>query len=192
MHDSPQIIQLLTEIKSILQMSGGSKYMIAIIAASSGILGASIPAIFQYFNTKNTQQSERDKIKIQIRTEIVTKQRQEWVDSIRMSAKDLLAEFNLIFNHMKGLTEKKNLEEQSKIFFGMQQKMFLIELYLNPDNPKHESATKALHQLYEALVEFNKDHSDANEETYNQSLDDFKVKLVAVFREAWGKIKDLQ
>ena len=126
--DTPQTIQLLSEIKSAIQASAGSKYTIALIASASGILGASIPAVIQYLNNKSNQKNEQDKMTLQIKTEIVTKQRQEWINSIRTAAIDLLAEFNLVYNHVSGRTEKKDLEEQAKIWFCIQQKMLLIDL----------------------------------------------------------------
>jgi len=111
MEETKQILVALNEISSTVNGEQISAITIALIAALAAIGGSFVTALFQYLHSKRSTESEFDKLKIQLKAEIVSKQRQEWMDSIRESATNLLAEYDHVF----GLITDKTKDNQLKL-----------------------------------------------------------------------------
>ena len=98
MEGTELIISLLSDIKAQLSEGDGvSKMTIAIIAAGGALAGTLITSVFQFLNGKEAAKNERSKLDTQLKAELVSKQRQEWMDSVREKAADLLAEYDHVF-----------------------------------------------------------------------------------------------
>jgi hypothetical protein len=192
MLDSPEVVRLLTEIKRALEGGAGSKYWIAAIAAGSGILGAAIPAIFQFLNNRNTSRLEKDKFLTGIKAELIVKQRQEWINSIRNTANELIAEFNLVYNYADGTIKKPDQADFTKLYFEIRKKSYLLELYLNPNKPKQKRVVEALENINIALHIYCKDCSKENDTKYNDAHKELMNALIEVIGEAWQKIKKIE
>lgn len=188
----PAVVQLLTEIKNAIEGTAGSKYLIAIIAASSGILGASIPTIIQFFANRRLAENEKERLILQIKADVITRQRQTWIDSIRNTAKDLIAEFNKVYNLADGSAKAITKEEFDKLHFEVRQKMAYIELHLNPNKPEQKAIVDAMNSVNNALHRYAINRSEEHDAQYSQAMDKLASSLIVVFGLTWKKIKNLE
>lgn len=94
MNDSAQIIQLLSEIKTSLLESDNVTLLVAFVGMVGVVVGTLFTGLFQMISSRIAAKNEQEKLLTQIKTEVITKQRQEWMDSVRNAAKDLLAEYD--------------------------------------------------------------------------------------------------
>ncbi len=186
-----QIIQLLSEIKGSLADSGSSNLMIALVAAGGTVAGVLVGGVFQYLLQRAQSKSQAFQIKSQLKAEIISKQRQEWMESIRNAAKDIISEFDLVYN--LSLSQSKPAEEEIKtLFLSTSKSAALIELKLNPEKPSQKSVINSLYELQIHLQRHSRNLVLENDEIYDELRKKFKCCLVELFRQTWCRIKELE
>ena len=135
-----EILKNIIEIKEILS-SKSSEWMPAIFT----LLGVFVAGLWQFLNTKINLKAQNQSKELEIKTEIISKQRQQWMDQIRITSSELLSEYDVIVGDMdKNL---KTQEEHSALYKSASRKGNLIALMLNPNKKSQKHATLALLQI---------------------------------------------
>jgi hypothetical protein len=183
---SPESLTLLKEIKASISDGPYTKYIIAAFGMIGIILGQGIQLLIAKVNASH----DRDKQKIALRAEIITKQRQEWMDSIRDAATEFLVACDTIYNSK---TSPTLLSDDQKIESALKalSKVHYIELKLNKDKPLQGNSIHSMRALHNVL---NSDFKTINlfSVAYQKASSKFKDDLVAMFHETWGRIKNLE
>jgi hypothetical protein len=191
MEGTTQIIQLLSEIKGSLANAGSSNLMIALVAAGGTVAGVLVGGIFQYLLQRGQSKAQGNQLKNQLKAEIISKQRQEWMESIRSAAKDLIAEFDLIYNLVSGQMGPAK-EEIKSLFLTTSRNAALIELKLNPEKSTQKAVIDSLLELQMHLQRHTQRPTREDDAVYNELRTKFKGSLVALFRQTWFRIKKLE
>lgn len=181
-----EVVKLLNEIKIVLEGQGGLKYWPAIIGMFGVIIGALVTGSIQFRIAKINQSNDERKI----RADIVTKQRQEWMDSIRDAAVQLFLAWDIIYNAKT--TNRISDQDKDKAVLDALTNASIIRLKLNieKDTSKH---------LYQKIVNLHKlvlTGNDLPQDEYRKQYLFDKAILEGVFtelfNETWDKIKALK
>lgn len=184
---TPEAIALLREIKNAVSENPNSKYYIAIIGMAGIVIGQLIQLLIAKLNASN----EQNKQKIALKAEIITKQRQEWMDSIRQAATEFLVACDTIYNSKMApalFSDDKKVE----CALAALSKAHFIELKLNKNKKTQNNVIKSMHSLH-SILSTNSIVSDIPEfkSSYMKATVQFKDDLVALFNETWQRIKTL-
>ena len=190
MDESTQIINLLSDIKNQLGDGGISNIKVALIASGGVLAGSLLTGLFQYFNSKLSSTKEYYRIQTQLKAEIISRQRQEWMDSIREAAKDLLAEYDLVYNLISD--KSGNQAEIIKLFLSTSKNAIFIDLKLNIAKPKQKSVADSMLKLQMHLQKHDKMQSADDDDIYQKLREDFIYSLTSLFSETWQRIKTLE
>lgn len=190
MEETKQILLTLNEISSNINGEQLSAISIALIAALAAIGGSFVTALFQYLNSKRTSESELEKLKIQLKAEIISKQRQEWMDSVRESATNLLAEYDHVF----GLIQDKNdnQEKINELHLSTSRNAIFIELKLNPNKPEQKAVTDSIASMSNLFHRITLKTEENPSDSYDRLRKQYISALNTLFDETWRTIKNLE
>lgn len=191
MEETTQILLALNDIRSSVSEEQISNITIALIAALAAIAGSLVTALFQHINLKHSNKSALDKLNFQLKAEIISKQRQEWMDSVRDSAANLLAEYD----HVYGLIIDHGTDNQPRItelHLSTSRKAILIRLKLNPNKPVQKDVIDAIDSMAMLFhyASFKKDEN--HDHQYDLLRKKYLNSLNILFEETWGSIKRLE
>lgn len=191
MEETKEIISILQDIQSSLGENGTTNITIALIAASSALAGGIITSIIQYLTTKHTEKSNIDALNIRLKAELVSKQRQEWMDSVRENAANLLAEYDHVFALITDKTQN-NQDKLNELHLATARKAIYLQLKLNPKKPVQKTFIDSLEKLLMlfqyAMFKPDEDHS----KTYDDCRKSYIKNLNELFEQTWKRIKNLE
>lgn len=192
MEGTELIISLLSDIKT--QLSGGagvSKMTIAFIAAGGALAGTLITSVFQLLNARVAANNERSKLNAQLKAELVSKQRQEWMDSVREKAADLLAEYDHVFGLLTD-TMGQNQEQLNKLHLSTARNAVFIQLKLNPKKDAQKAVIDSIESLL-VLFQYVMHKPDQNHDAeYDKCRKKYIQSLNDLFSHTWQRIKRLE
>lgn len=192
MEGTELIISLLTDIKG--QLSGGdgvSKMTVAFIAAGGALAGTLITSIFQLLNANVAAKNELSKLDAQLKAELVSKQRQEWMDSLREKAADLLAEYDHVFGLLTD-AGGQNQEQLNKLHLSTARNAVFIQLKLNPEKDAQKAVIDSIESLL-MLFQYVMYKPDENHEAdYDRCRKVYIQSLNDLFSHTWQRIKRLE
>ncbi len=191
MIDSPEAIKLLTEINAALHEQGFVKYFTPIIGMLGVVVGATLTGLFQYFNNRQILRSERDKINLQIKSEIITKQRQEWMDSIRESAVEFLSNCDLVMDHIAN-SGRPNEVDYYNAYFAATKNYHLLALKLNTRKPDQKHVIDLMVEVHSCMRIPNENEIKIFKHDYNEKQENFRIALTDLFNQTWDKIKEIK
>ena len=192
MEGTELIISLFSDIKAQLSEGDGvSKMTIAIIAAGGALAGTLITSVFQFLNGKEAAKNERSKLDTQLKAELVSKQRQEWMDSVREKAADLLAEYDHVFGLLTD-SDGQNQEQLNKLHLSTARNAVFIQLKLNPNKDTQKAVIDAIESLL-MLFQYVMHKPDENHEAdYDRCRKQYIKSLNDLFSHTWQRIKRLE
>lgn len=192
MEGTELIISLLSDIKSqVADGDGFSKMAIALIAAGGALAGTLITSIFQLLNARVAAKNERLKLDAQLKAELVSKQRQEWMDSVREKAADLLAEYDHVFGLLTD-REGQNQEQLNNLHLSTARNAVFIQLKLNPNKDAQKAVIDSIESLL-LLFQYTMRRPDENHEAaYNRLRKQYIRSLNDLFSHTWQRIKRLE
>src|SRR6266852_5564755 len=94
----PEVVDALVAIKQMLDAASNEKYLVAVVGLAGVLIGALSNGLFQIISARLSSAKEHQKLQTQLRADIITKQRQEWMDSVRDVAKDLFAAYDILYH----------------------------------------------------------------------------------------------
>jgi len=162
----------------------------ALVGMTGVVVGSLVSGTFQLLGGRASAKNERAKLDSQLKAEIISKQRQQWMDSVREAAKDMLTEYDLIYSFLQ--SGKATQERINELFFSSMTKANLIELMLNPEKANQQTVVTALLSLQTVLQCHAQKPTSDNDKSYNDARNTFKSSLQTLFRETWLKIKALE
>lgn len=190
MINCPEVVDTLNAIRQMLGSTSDEKYMIAVIGLAGVLVGALSNGLFQIISARQTSEKERQKLQTQIRADVITKQRQEWMDSVRDVAKDLFAAYDILYHKHSGYPVPPDDSRQA--LYDTFAKSSLIELKLNAEKPTQKAIIDSMKKLQGIIEKMTSQNRHEFEKAYFEAKDEMKNNLVALFQETWKKIKNLQ
>ncbi len=191
MEETKEVISLLKEIKGSLRGIDISALSVALIAASSALAGTIITSIVQFLSSKTTSRNDLNKLTTQLKAELVSKQRQEWMDSIREKAADLLAEYDHVFEL---LTNKhyNNQDLLNQLHLSTSRKAIFIQLKLNPTKEPQKDVIDSIENLLLLFQSIMHDPSTSYDSDYDKCRIKYISSLNELFSNTWQRIKRLE
>lgn len=179
------ILKLLVEIKDILNTST-SNWMPALFT----LLGVFVAGFWQFLNSKINLQALSKTKELEIKSEVISKQRQQWMDQIRKTSSVFIAEYDVIVGDMG--KDKISQEEHASLYKSTNEKANLIVLMLNINKPSQKKAMKAITHMQIIVELYEREGAKVAKEKYDELRNDLTQALLVVFGEAWTKIKSLE
>ena len=179
------ILKTLVEIKDILN-TDSSGWMPALFT----LLGVFIAGFWQYLNSKINLQALSETKELEIKSEVISKQRQQWMDQIREISSGFLAEYDVIVGDLGN--DRFAQEEHDALYKSSNEKANLIVLMLNLNKPSQKKAAMAIASIQAIVKTFQENGGDAARKKYDIHRNDFTQALLVVFGETWQKIKRLE
>jgi len=179
------ILKTLVEIKELLSVQPSNW-----IPALFTLLGVFVGGFWQFCNSKINLKALSEAKELEIKSEVISKQRQQWMDQIRKTSSGFLAEYDVIvgdFSHDR-LPQGKH----DDLFKSSNEKANLIILMLNIGKPSQEKAIKAVVGIQGIVQTFKDSNSVTAHKIYNAHRNDFTQALLVIFGETWQKIKRLE
>ena len=190
MINCPEVIDTLNAIKQMLGATSNDKYMVAVVGLAGVLVGALSNGLFQIISARLASEKEHQKLHIQLRADVITKQRQEWMDSVRDVAKDLFAAYDILYHKHSGYPVPPNDSRQA--LYDTFAKSSLIELKLNAEKPTQKTIIDSMKKLQVIIEKMTAQNRHEYEKEYLETKDEMKNNMVALFQETWTKIKNLQ
>jgi 3-dehydroquinate dehydratase len=184
-----ETIKLLTEIKDGLKNSGTSVIVVATIAAAAAIIGSLVSSLIQYMNTKLNATNEKERQLTDIQVELIAKQRQEWMDSIRNIAAELIADVFLLYNEAH-LGKLQNNERQALLTRVVKNTSY-IDLKLNLKKDKQKRVSETLNAIKTEVNAYLASGDLSRSSKIISLVSEFKDALRDVFEETWQRIKKI-
>ncbi|MFA5180832.1 MAG: hypothetical protein WC405_05890 [Syntrophales bacterium] len=184
-----ETIKLLTEIKDGLKNSGTSVIVVATIAAAAAIIGSLVSSLMQYMNTKLNATNEKERQLTDIQVELIAKQRQEWMDSIRNIAAELIADVFLLYNEAH-LGKLQNNERQALLTRVVKNTSY-IDLKLNLKKDKQKRVSETLNAIKTEANAYLDSGGLSRSSKIISLVSEFKDALRDVFEETWQRIKKI-
>ncbi|WP_417552234.1 hypothetical protein [Marinomonas fungiae] len=192
MEGTELVISLLSDIKAQLgEGDGVSKMTIAFIAAGGALAGTLITSIFQLLNGKVAAENERLKLDAQLKAELISKQRQEWMDSVREKAADLLAEYDHVFGLLTD-SDGQNQEQLNKLHLSTARNAVFIQLKLNPKKDAQKAVIDSIESLLMLLQYVMHKPNENHEADYDRCRKQYIQSLNDLFSHTWQRIKRLE
>ena len=162
----------------------------ALFALAGAIGGASVVGYWQFKSTKQNIEAQKINKELEIKSEVISKQRQQWMTEIRHTCKKFLAEYDVVISD---LTDNRLTQEQhNTLYKSASENANLMVLMLNPEKSKQQQAITAIVDIQAVLgVEGEKTPLQIQEE-YDEIRDYLVQSLVDVFRLTWKQIKNLE
>ena len=136
-----EIISILTEINNTLKNSSPA-WMPALFALVGAIGGASVVGYWQYKSSKlNANELKRSK-ELEIKSNVISKQRQQWMNEIRNTCKVFLSEYDLIIIHIG--SHDLSDEEHRILYKSASENATFLKLMLNPEKEHQKKASDAI------------------------------------------------
>lgn len=205
--DFAAVVRSLDDIKSLLAKQQGSGLITATVGLAGVVGGALVTMLGQHLNARFTSKQDRRKQLSQLRhdrakarfeltADIVSRQRQQWMDSIRDAASQLIADLDLA-RHLilapGGMTEEQIAARYAELFMSAQTRTLLVLLKLNPGKPTQREVSDALMALHDFVSAQALGVAIANQ---NAAYAAARLRLVtalqALFGETWQRIKALE
>ena len=126
-----EILKEIIEIKDILS-TGTSEWMPALFT----LLGVFVAGLLQYLNNKLNLKVLSETKELEIRSDVISKQRQQWMDQIRSASTEFLIGYDMIVSDI-GIN-KRSQEEHFSFYKSANEKATLISLMLNQEKPEQK------------------------------------------------------
>lgn len=184
----PNEVELLKEIIT------NDNIVIAIIAASSALLGSSITAIIHYLGLRNSNKIKADKV----RADLISTERLRWLQELRNEYSIYFTELDYQITFLKRpIQEMENYQNSLNEFSINNSKHYhMIITLLNPDKEEQLklrlSITKARKFFLNHLEKKQLARLDIDMNIYEQIKDDSLIALTVIGKETWSKIKELK
>lgn len=204
--------QLLPLLQKIADNTGKSDSLrIAIVAGSSGVLGATLTALCGYLAVRKTQATEEKRL----RASIVTAERLRWLQDMRQRLARFYVQLDMHYNFLKRpvpATPEAKVEYQKQLdgFSNeVNEQCNIISLMVNPNKADQNSLRDALHdalafvqqcvQLRNAVVTRHTElilpvaphELEFNNEEYTRIKRKAFDSLTKIGIETWNRIKGL-
>ena len=186
----PEVVDALVAIKQMLDAASNEKYLVAVVGLAGVLIGALSNGLFQIISARLSSAKEHQKLQTQLRADIITKQRQEWMDSVRDVAKDLFAAYDILYHKHSGYPVPPDDSRQA--FYDTLAKSSLIEMKLNAGKPTQKAIIDSMKKLQAIIEKMTAQNHHEFDGPYRETKDEMKNNLVALFQETWAKIKNLQ
>ena len=191
MEEAKEVISLLNEIKGSLSSDNISALAVALIAAGAALSGTLITSLFQYLNSKKSAQHDLNKLNVQIKAELISKQRQEWMDTIREKAADLLAEYDHVYGLMTD-KEYNNQERLHELHLSTARNAIYIQLKLNPKKDPQKEVIDSIESML-MFFQYVMHKPDENHDIdYDRCRKKYISSLNKLFSNTWQRIKRLE
>lgn len=191
MEEGKEILALLAEIKTKMGEDNLSDLAVALIAAGGVLAGSLVTSIFQLITVKRSEKSDLVKLNTQLKAELISKQRQEWMDSVREKAADLLAEYDRVYAILTGKSYN-NQDLLDKLYLSSSRNAVFIQLKLNPKKEKQKAVIDAIENLL-MLFQCAMSKPDENhDKAYAEGREKYISSLNELFSETWQKVKNME
>jgi hypothetical protein len=193
--DLSPVLQALREIKVLLAGQQNSALVTATFGLVGVVAGTVATWLGQWILAWANGKREREKLKLELTADIVSRQRQQWMDSIRDAASVALAELDMV-RHMLITHEQRPAEplqaRLDELFMSAQTKTILIMLKLNPEKPMQRAVIEALKRVQD-LVSLQALAPEADRDAeYSGAKAALMLTLQGLFQETWHRIKGLE
>jgi hypothetical protein len=182
-----EILSTLNEIKTLLENSSPT-WIPALLTMTGTLLGGIVAGFWQYKNSQLNMKQLSDTKRFEVHSEVVSKQRQQWMDQLRRTAAEFLAEYDVIVSDFT--KNEKSKKEHAKLYQSTNEKGNLMFLMLNPDKPDQKTAMQALANMQTIVGIQEKEGGLAAQEKYDEYRDALGQALLKVFNKTWKKIKN--
>jgi len=171
----PEVLKKLNEIQVMLGESSVSKYMVALIGLGGVIAGSAVTAFVQLRVAKKHAEVEYDKQKRQLLADLVAKERQQWLDTVRKTTVDFIESCDTQYN---ARTTSDIIDEKDAMIAGLKalSSAHLLELQLDVEDAHQKTALRAIKRLHASVIE-NLEH-DEYKKKYIENLTTLKASIV--------------
>lgn len=201
MESNQEIVNILKEIHSAVVNGGSTEIITSLIAVIGTLGGVLLGGIFQHYASKRNMQFEQNRLKLQIeadrkkqefqiKAEVISKQRQQWMDSLRVASKDLLAEFDMVYNFVS--LKQGSQQEINELFKSSMAKAVFINLMLNPGKKEQKRITDVIEKTQNHIYAHSKRQSPEDDETYTELRTELLKSLTDLFTITWQRVKSLE
>jgi len=178
-----EILPILLEIKKILANST-PVWVTTLIATSGTLLGVAFTSIAQYMNNKASNKAVKEAKELEVKSHVVSKQRQEWMDTLRENSASFLAAMD---SYLEGEgSQSLDKEEELQIYQKFCQKGTLLVLMLNPNKDEQKNAIDTIQGILGVMGE------NYPETKYDELRDQLLSQLQKIFEETWRQIKSME
>lgn len=191
MLNNPDVLQKLTEIKAALENLRSTAFLPALIGMLGVLAGSIVTGVFQYLTARRNSNNEITKLRAQLHAEIITKQRQEWMDSIREAACELLIAADTIYNG-KCNAASITTDELTKASLELFRRVHFIELKLNPLKLNQQNIIISMRRVREVLKDDSRVSLEVFSEHYLTAISELKAALNLLFNDTWRSIKSME
>ncbi len=182
-----EILSVLNDINSGLKDTSPA-WIAALIGVVGAISGAFVMGYWQYKSTKNNNLTERDNKRLEIKAEIITKQRQEWMNELRNTCKTLLSAIDLL---VENYDETLSDNEYNALYRSYSENGTLMILMLNSKKKKQRRAIDLIHKIQNVFSDKNRSKEDVDN-LYGPLRDSLLIEFEKIFQKTWKKISCLE
>ncbi len=184
-----EILTILQETNNHLRNLSPA-WVPALLTLIGAIGGASVVGYWQLKSSKLNIDALKANKNLEIKSEVISKQRQQWMGEIRQSCKQFLSEYDLIISD---LTKNKLTQEQhDTLYKGASEHANLMVLMLNSDKESQQQAIAAIVDIQAILGDAGSIPPKILQEEYDKMRDRLIRSLQDVFRLTWKQIKNLE
>lgn len=196
-----EVLSLLQEIhKEVSSRDSGT--LMTLIGVGGTLLGTTITGLIGWWSRRDALASQRltfeqqlaaeqSRITLEIKSEIVTKQRQQWMDRIRECSSTVIAQYDMACNYLADQRERVDQQTMDALLQNAQEKTNFIVLMLNPDKPEQKEVRDSIEALQLHLQRRSRG-GKADDSEYARLRTAVFDSLTSLFRLTWEKIKNLE
>ena len=178
-----EILPILLEIKKILANST-PVWVTTLIATCGTLLGVALTSIAQYMNNKASNKAVKEAKELELKSHVVSRQRQEWMDTLRENSASFLTAMDSYLEDEESPSLDKG--EKFQIYQKFCQKGTLLVLMLNPNKSEQKNAIDTIQGILRVMGE--SDPAAA----YDEFRDQLLSQLQKIFEETWRQIKSME
>lgn len=192
------VMQLLQQIAD--NTASDNSLWIAVVSGGAAVLGAGVTAIFSYFVSKKTAESQQQIESKKLHATIITTERLRWLQDIRQRLSHLYTQIDMQYNHLKRPIQpgqQANAQaEFDKFSMEIMEQTNNITLMLNPSDPNQGKLAQSLQDKQTFLLQCFTQRSAGtvqfNDPQYAAIKQAAFDALIGIGSETWKQIKGLE
>lgn len=184
-----EILNTLLEIKELVDNNAAS-WIPALFTLVGTVSGAVVIGYWQHKSTKINLHALDASKQLEIKSELVSKQRQQWMDRHREACASFLSEYDAIVSDIG--EDHRSQKEHLSLYLSANEKANYMILMLNQEKPTQEKAVQAIANIQNIITIYNEKGADIARQKYDVYRSDLIHTMNEVFNETWGKIKSFE
>jgi hypothetical protein len=166
-----EILNSLIEIKNTLKSSSPTW-----VPAAFALLGVFIAGFWQHLNSRVNLKAQNELKELEIRSQVVSKQRQQWMDQIRVISSEFLAEYDVIVSDFG--RDRFPQASHDALYRSANEKGNLIFLMLNSQKDSQKQAMQAIASIQVIVELYQKEGAKEAQNKYDKYRNDYAQALL--------------